>query len=148
MVSALRVELARYHGRAGTRSTGTSAPADHASLQAFSLLRTTSTVTGSSAVVCIAWPLIVCPFQDKIAQPVDATAPARVDQRRLVFLLDDARPFYHVIYLQRGANVDRGVDRRLVLGQQNLGAAPQRRASRSEEHTSELQSHSFISYAV
>ena len=54
---------------------------------------------------------------------VDASAPARRDQRRGVVLLDDGRALEGITRLQRGAVIDRRLDRRRLVGQQDAGVA-------------------------
>src|ERR1051326_8106619 len=108
----------------------------------------------------IGWCLATDPgCPERLGDPVDAHARAAVQQAKddpaLRDVLDDAWPIDHGqdigdggqdgVRAHRTSDPGRRVD--AVLDWQHRSLWPDKRRQRSEEHTSELQSHSFISYA-
>src|SRR6516164_4572802 len=92
-----------------------------------SLLRTTSTVTGSSVVCVIAF--ISQSVQHEIAECVKAGTPAGQKQRRGIGLLDNGRPVEHGTRFETGAVINGGIDCALMLGKENARAARTCRAT-------------------
>src|SRR5262245_16720105 len=83
-----------------------------------SLLRTTSTVTGSSAALIRASSSCVCSVEYQVAELVHPGAPGGPEQRGGVVLLDDGRAVKTFPRPQRRAVVNRGLDRCGAFGQQ------------------------------